>query len=273
MRITILTENTVRRRGLLAEHGLSVLVEDRGRRLLFDTGQSGVYLHNASRMHKDLDGLDGIVISHGHYDHAGGLEEFPGEKRPVIFLRPEALEEKRHLGADGTSLRDIGIPWRHRREKLQLHFTRDMEEIFPDIFVVGNIPTVFEGESSFGLLFTDKEGERFPDGMPDEQLLVIRTSRGLAVFAGCAHPGILSCLQQVKKCFPGEPIRGLLAGMHLQNAGPERIRAVIRGLKEYDFEWLIPLHCTGTEAIVRIRDAFGSVCLPGEAGYKGEWES
>ena len=94
MRIVILTENTANGRGLLAEHGLSVLVEAAGKRILFDTGQSDVYLRNAGELGESLEGLDGIVLSHGHYDHTGGLPAFPEELPAPVFVRENAFEEK-----------------------------------------------------------------------------------------------------------------------------------------------------------------------------------
>lgn len=121
MRLVILTENTVNKRGLLAEHGLSVLVEAAGRRILFDTGQSGVYLHNAGRLKEDLNGLDGIVLSHGHYDHTGGLPEFPHDQLPPVFVREKAFEEKLTGSRERNAYRDIGIPWLKKRSCEQMN--------------------------------------------------------------------------------------------------------------------------------------------------------
>ena len=104
------------------------------------------------------------------------------------------------------------------------------------------------------------------DEMEDEQLLVIRTPEGLAVFAGCAHAGILNCLERVKEAFPGERLWLLLAGMHLRGCGQERLRTTVERLRACRFDWIIPLHCTGIEAIARMREEFGEKCLPGEAG-------
>ena len=111
MEITVLTENTVSRRGLLAEHGLSVLVEEGGKRILFDTGQSGVYIHNAEQLGISLEGLDAIVLSHGHYDHTGGLPEFPGEVSCPVYLSGKALEDKWCLagGCAGAGTAASGI--------------------------------------------------------------------------------------------------------------------------------------------------------------------
>lgn len=269
MEITVLTENTVSRRGLLAEHGLSVLVEEGGKRILFDTGQSGVYIHNAEQLGISLEGLDAIVLSHGHYDHTGGLPEFPGEVSCPVYLSGKALEDKWCLAGDGKGNRCIGVPWREdvqELERLPLVFTWEQEEIFPGIYLLGQISTTVPsemGEKPFRIL---QNGRYLPDTMEDEQLLVIRTPQGLAVFAGCAHPGILSCVEKVKKTFPGEKLYSLLAGMHLRGCPQERVEETITGLKEAGFTYLIPLHCTGTLAIARMKMAFGKSCLMAEAG-------
>lgn len=269
MKITVLTENTVSRRGLLAEHGLSVLVEAEWKRILFDTGQSSVYLHNARQLGISLEGLDAIVLSHGHYDHTGGLTELPGVIGCPVYLSGKALEDKWCLTGDGKENRFIGVPWREDAralERLPLVFTWEREEIFPGIYLLGQIPTTVPlemGEKPFRIL---QNGRYLPDTMEDEQLLVIRTPQGLAVFAGCAHPGILSCVEKVKKTFPGEKLFSLLAGMHLRGCPQERVEGTITGLKEAGFTYLIPLHCTGTQAIARMKTAFGKSCLTAEAG-------
>lgn len=271
MEITVLTENTVSRRGLLAEHGLSVLVEEGRKRILFDTGQSGVYIHNAEQLGISLEGLDAIVLSHGHYDHTGGLPEFPGEVSCPVYLSGKALEDKWCLAGDGKGNRCIGVPWREdarELERLPLVFTWEQEEIFPSIYLLGQISTTVPSEmveKPFRIL---QNGRYLPDTMEDEQLLVIRTPQGLAVFAGCAHPGILSCVEKVKRTFPGEKLYLLLAGMHLRGCPQERVEETIKGLKEAGFTYLIPLHCTGTLAIARMKMAFGKSCLMAEAGKR-----
>mgnify|MGYP000753820040 CR=1 FL=1 len=139
MKITILTENTVSRRGLLAEHGLSVLIEAGNRRILFDTGQSGVYLHNAKSWGSAWKDLTGSYSADGHYDHTGGLPEFPAAADCPVFLSEKALEDKWCLEKNGGPARCIGIPWREESGDGQipgrLTFTAEKEEIFYLIFM------------------------------------------------------------------------------------------------------------------------------------------
>ena len=281
MKLVILAENTVNKRGLLAEHGLSVLVEAAGKRILFDTGQSDVYLRNAGELGESLEGLDGIVLSHGHYDHTGGLPAFPEELPAPVFVRENAFEEKLSGSREKGTYRDIGIPWRKEggegafgRGKLLakglLRQTGSLEEIFPDVWTVSGIRAVVPEEPVPEQFFLRRGDMLVPDLMEDEQLLVFHTPEGLAVFAGCAHLGILNCLERVKEVFPGKRLWLLLAGMHLRGCSRQRLGASVEGLRRCGFSWIIPLHCTGMEAIVEMRKAFGKHCLPGDAGRRYE---
>ena len=110
VKITILVENTAESPGLLAEHGLALWIELSSQCILFDTGQGGVLAHNADRLGLSLSRVDTIVLSHGHYDHTGGLADvLRGDRPTVIYSHPNALKPKFARNKDGTS-REIGIP-------------------------------------------------------------------------------------------------------------------------------------------------------------------
>lgn len=268
MKITILNENVTYKRGLLCEHGLSLLIEQEGKRWLFDTGQTEVFIRNAKRLGVSLKNLDGIILSHGHYDHCGGLKTLlreKGRQLPPVYVRKEAFDGK-YADKGGEKKEEIGIPWeRSECPNLRL-LTEAKTEIAKGVWLLGRIPYT-EGLESFSPgMFVLRQGAFEADPMADEQMLVFETERGLCVFAGCSHPGILNCLHYVRDCFPGKKIYSLLAGMHLMHAGQERIQWTVDHLSAWEIEVLMPVHCTGIRAISRIREAFPGQYRKAECG-------
>lgn len=277
MKISILTENTVYKRGFLGEHGLSVLIETEDRRYLFDTGQSNVFLHNAAKLQLSLKELDGVILSHGHYDHCGGMENLPQQDKELpVYIHQKAFEKKYAENLKTGELRYIGLentenwPEWARLHKLQ----GGCNEIGAGIYLLSEIPYTTEFEPLPKGFWKDSEQssplELVADTMEDEQLLVIEREEGLCVFAGCAHPGIINCLHYVQSIFPNIHIHSLLAGMHLKGCGRERVQKTILALQELEIDRIIPLHCTGLRAIAAIREALGSCCLLPEAGKQIE---
>lgn len=265
MKIVVLTENTVYRQGILAEHGLSLYIEKEDKKYLFDTGQSGVFLKNAKTLDVNIDDLDGIILSHGHYDHCGGLEEFAKTKKlPKVYVRKEAFEKKFHQGK--RDCREIGIPW--SVDVLQNHviFTDEFQEIGKDIFVLGKIPPKNEFESVAEGMLVEVEGKRQPDEMTDEQMLIIRDEKGLCIFLGCSHVGVINALSYVEEKFPGEHIHMLLAGMHLSQASEGRLQETMQELEKRKIDTIIPVHCTGLMAIAQMKRRFGEGCKIVHAG-------
>ncbi|MBS6517739.1 MAG: MBL fold metallo-hydrolase [Clostridium sp.] len=267
MKFAVLNENTAGKRGFLAEHGLSVLIFHEGRKLLFDTGQTDVFLHNAERVGETLSDLDGIILSHGHFDHCGGLE-YLAERHalPPVYVRKNAFLNKQAVNSDKKTYRVIGIPWKQELIRGAEILTEDKQEIFPGVWVLGNVPYTVPFEKRPELFFIDRDGEKQPDYMEDEQLLVIDTEKGLCVFAGCCHAGIVNCLSYVKNSFPGRPVYSVLAGMHLSAAGDERIDQTIEALKAMEIPVLMPVHCTGIYGIGKMKTVLKDRCRIIETG-------
>lgn len=270
MKIRILTENTVNRRGLLGEHGLSLLLEANGRRYLFDTGQTDVYVKNAQKLREDLSGLDGIILSHGHYDHCGGMTCFPAmTDYPPLYVREGAFQDKRY-GKPGRYER-IGIGWKKESYPGSIVETGERHDLGDGWFLLGNIgyENDFEPKPECFYIFpTDSEEDKIPDLMSDEQILVVETEKGLSLFMGCSHMGILNCIRRVQKEFPDSRIHTILAGMHLKDASENRVTKTIEALKQLEFDYLIPVHCTGITAIVRMQQELGERCLLADSGRK-----
>ena len=268
MKLSILTDNRVETKGLLAEHGLSVFIEDSRLRLLFDTGQTRVFRHNAEKMGIDLTRADGIVLSHGHYDHCSGLVHYPGDTpMPPVYIGKGALNSKYKMGM--RYLVDIGIPWasgNYPRIKQSLVVNEKDLCIAPGVMLHADIPCAVPFEGKPQGFFTGNIDAPVPDTMRDEQMLVFERANTIDVFLGCSHPGIINCLSYAKSLYPGKHIGTVLAGMHLKSSGLPRIDETIRQLEAMDIGRVIPMHCTGQNAICRMTQLMGELCQPLSAG-------
>ncbi|WP_290771321.1 MBL fold metallo-hydrolase [Anaerofustis sp.] len=265
MRITVLNENTVYKKRLLGEHGLSFIIEYKDKKLLMDTGQSDVFIKNAETLGVNLDDLDGIIISHGHYDHGGGLKYIGSLKNiPSVFVNKKALISKYSTNYKNGKFYFNGIDYDSVDcIKDNIVYTKDTDEIFKDMYLVSNIPCSDNSERVSSRFFLKDNNRFIPDFMKDEQVFVIDTKDGLALFAGCAHVGIMNIINYVKEIFSGKSIYLLFGGMHLINVDAGRIEQTTAFLKKENIRYIMPCHCTGYTAAVymakELKDNFVSV--------------
>ena len=252
--ITTLVENAVFRPGLLAEHGLAFWIEYNGQRILFDTGQGQVLEHNVRELSIQLEDADVIAISHGHFDHVGGLPAALRRSRPVdVFLHPDALAPKFTQSKNGP-VRDIGMPAASQialasaaaRVRLVEHPT----VIAEGVTLTGPIPRVVIIEDTGGRFFRDTACTD-PDPLNDDQALLLESDRGLIVITGCAHAGIISTLRYVRELIGDRVIFAVLGGMHLINASAKRIEMTVRELRRLKVQFLALAHCTGQSPRLR----------------------
>ena len=233
--ITVLVENSVHERGLKAEHGLAWHIQFGSHQVLFDTGQTDLLVENARQLGISLDRLNAIVLSHGHYDHTGGLAAMVvASPCPPVFLHPAAREPKFSLQPDGTP-RFIGLPEASHaflvHHQAQIIETRTCTELVKGLFVTGEIPRRTSYEDPGGRFFLDERATQ-PDPVRDDQAVFFDTREGLVVVLGCAHAGVINTLDYIQGLNPGRPFRAVLGGLHLLNASSERLAATVEALRQ-----------------------------------------
>jgi 7,8-dihydropterin-6-yl-methyl-4-(beta-D-ribofuranosyl)aminobenzene 5'-phosphate synthase len=274
-RITVLVENTARGPSVLAEHGLSYWIEHNGKRILLDSGQGGVIAGNAYKLGVPLREIDALILSHGHYDHTGGVAEALKTDRPVaIYAHLAAFARKFTRNGDGT-VRDIGMPCPSekaiRDARNRLIATAQRTVVFDGLTATGPVPRMSGFEDTGGQFFLDEACTQ-RDPLEDDQSVVFDTNEGTVVLLGCAHSGIINTIQYVRQLTDNRPIRAVIGGMHLIGASPHRIERTIEELQRIGVERLAPAHCTGMPATVALWNAFPGRCQPCPVGTRFEFD-
>lgn len=269
--ITILAENTARGAGVLAEHGLSFWIEAGAHCVLFDTGQGLVLLPNAAHFKVDLAKAEAIVLSHGHYDHVGGLEAaLARAPNATLYLHPVATERK-FSGSDPAGGRCISTDFLAARSflsaKRRVIETREPCEVVPGIWTTGEIPRLNDFEDTGGPFFLDK-ALITPDPLFDDQALYFSTERGTVVVLGCAHAGVINTLTHVARLTRKAPVYAVIGGMHLERASERRMSETIAALRHFRVQKLAPLHCTGWAATHRLAREFPGNCIQCAVGSR-----
>jgi len=251
LQVTVLAENTVRRADLLAEHGLALWIDADGDRILFDAGQGKVLRHNAQVLGIRLNTAEKVVISHGHFDHTGGLKDLLGTPERIdLYLHPGALEKKyrREKLPPHRSIGIVGFDEQTLRQRTRnLTWTRSPTELMPEVHVTGEIPRRNDFEDTGGPFYLDGSCTE-PDPLLDDQALYLRTRAGTVVILGCAHAGVVNTLDYVVELTNGDPIHAVLGGMHLVSATAQRLKATIGALKRHGVRKIGTAHCTGARA-------------------------
>jgi len=246
---------------LRSEHGLSLWINYGEKRILFDTGQSNLLLGNAKILGIELANTDAIVISHGHYDHTGGLSNVLNiASKAKIYLHPAATEpkfSKKFSGAKSIGISDFAKKAIQGRDVI---WTATPVQLFPGIAVTGQVPRINNFEDVGGAFFLDENYQK-SDELLDDQTLFIESAKGLIVVFGCAHSGVVNTLDYISKSTGQNKIYAVIGGMHLVNASRIRIANTIEAFKKYEIQNIVPLHCTGQDAVENFKNAFGDKCL------------
>lgn len=280
LRITFLIENTSCEDVVVPEHGLAVYLEFNGWKGLYDVGQTGLICKNAQTMDVRLNELDWIALSHGHYDHAGGLLDVLQHAPGRIQLHTGATTfEPKFSRRDDDQIYAIGIPApRAEITALVASITEhqaECESIAEGAYLVGPAPLINLYESimpRFLQLDPQAQDGYKPDTFQDERSLVIDTPGGLVILTGCAHRGPLNIIHQVQSFFPEHKIFAIFGGFHLNYASEECLEHKAKELQRLDIKLIGLAHCTGGKASRFLRQRLGKHCLLCPAGTEFEIE-
>ncbi|MDI4632241.1 MBL fold metallo-hydrolase [Pelomonas sp. V22] len=268
LKITILS-TMVADYGTRGEWGFSALVEADGRKLLVDTGLApGTVLENAKALGIDLSDVKEVVLTHNHDDHTGGLlslREALRAKNPRamsrVHLASAAFASRPHSGAESNYL----LQHRAEMEKLGIQFIAHDEpvELLPGLWFSGPVPRKFPERNWSGSGKLVLHGETMEDTIPEDSAIAINTAKGTVLLSGCGHAGVVNTMAySQERVVPGRPIVALVGGFHLFQLKDERLEWTGRQMQAFGVKWLLGAHCTGFEAVYRLRQ---QLRLPREA--------
>lgn len=261
MIIKDLVENTSAIDGLKCEHGLSLYIETKRHKVLFDTGASKLFAENAARMGVNLAAVDTMILSHGHYDHGGGINTFLAiNDRAKIYIHRDALGE--HYADRGEAgIKYIGID-KDLEKNERIIFVKDSLVLDDELELFAGVKgTRFRPSGNKALLMKTDEGYKVDDFTHEQNLIISEDGKYLLV-AGCAHNGIVNILDrfhQLKNRMPDYCI----GGFHLHNPAADKyedpaiVAEIAKVLKETGTSYYTG-HCTGIKSYERLKEVMGS---------------
>lgn len=271
LKVTILVDNTVGfPMGLLAEWGLSMLLDFGDERILFDTGEQGNLISNAQILGCDLRQVDRLILSHGHYDHTGGLLKFLQYRgRVPVYAHPDLFAG--HYARKLNLQRDnyIGVPFCSELLEsagAEFHWHREPVELSPGLWLSGEIPRESAFERVDSSLVVVREEQVAQDNIPDDLSLFYVTDQGLVILLGCAHAGLVNIVEHAKRVTGEDRVRAIIGGTHLGPVAPDQQRQTIEYLRGLNLSCLAPNHCTGLGMLSKLAAEFPGVFAWASAG-------
>ncbi|UCE15023.1 MAG: MBL fold metallo-hydrolase [Candidatus Heimdallarchaeota archaeon] len=269
--IQIIVDNNAGPGGTLGESGFSALAEvtytdSTSMKLLFDTGPSPVaFLNNVKKLKIDLTLIDAIILSHGHWDHVGGLKEAIAlsKKRVPVICHPEALLPKVLIEKGKVS--DIGIQGyittNDLKNKTNLITKTTSHKLSESVLTTGKVPRQNDFELLSGRLkkiTTVKNGTNVPDKIEDDLSLIFHlVDDTIVILSGCCHSGIVNTTALATELTCSSKVVGIIGGLHLHDASDERLSKTVQALKKYPIKKMAPCHCSGLRGKFALSAPFG----------------
>jgi 7,8-dihydropterin-6-yl-methyl-4-(beta-D-ribofuranosyl)aminobenzene 5'-phosphate synthase len=271
----------------IGEWGFAALVEADGHRILVDTGaKPDTVLLNAQQLNLDLSDVREVILTHNHDDHVGGLLTL---RRELMKKNPAALSVA-HVGKGIFYSR----PGEGKEDNVMIEVRKEYEatggkfvehdapaELFPGAWLTGPVPRTYPERNWSVKGKVQTPAGLVEDNIPEDQTLVLNTDKGLVMVSGCGHAGVVNTMTFAEKEFPSTPVYALIGGLHLFAATDQQLDWTADKMKDFGVSYLIGAHCTGIEAVYRIREklnlprhsavvgAVGSTFVLGEGIHPG----
>lgn len=261
--IQILCDNNIGRMDFLGEHGFAAHVTRDSGTYLFDTGQGMTLPHNVRQGGLRLDDLDAVILSHGHYDHTGGLFWVLEQTGPIdIHAHPDVFTP--HLARiesdSAPSLRPVGCP----RTQADLEsaggrfvFHAATAQIAPGLWFISGYERQLAQTPDDGKLVLAGADGPIPDPIAEDASLLLETPSGPVLLLGCAHGGVLNILDHIRKHLGVRRLHAVLGGTHLMFFSSAQVGAVIEALERFEVALVGVSHCTGDQAAMQLAQHFG----------------
>lgn len=265
----------------VGEWGFAALVEADGHRILFDTGfRPDTVLTNARELGVDLSDVTDVILSHHHDDHTGGLLAL---RRALQSKNPKALS-RAHVApgmfwsrpgpqrqGQGPEENNPMVAWRTEYEATGGVFVEHTGpiELVPGVWLTGPVPRVHPERNWSGRGQVKTPRGLVEDNLPEDQSLVVDTDRGLVLVSGCGHAGMINTLELARRVVRSAPVHAAIGGFHLLDADDRALAWTGGKLREFGLGHLIGAHCTGIEAVFRLRSTAGldrRRCVVGAVG-------
>jgi len=251
--------------GLATEWGLSLHVKCDGFSILFDTGSSGRFLDNATALGIDIASVEFAVLSHGHYDHGGGLRSFLSANSKAVVYMGKGADSDLYAKLFGFK-RYVGL----EKELFRLYpdrirFLDETKELRRGVFAIIPIRELYAPPKGNRFLFRRQGSTLSPDDFSHELAMAVETGGGIVVFTGCSHHGALNILDAVREALPDRRIKAVFGGFHLVSLplsftlseSKESVRALGRELLQYRVEKFYTSHCTGSKGYRILKEIMG----------------
>lgn len=261
----------------IGEWGFAALVEVDGRRILFDTGANDdTVARNAKALNLDLSDVESVILSHNHADHTTGLLPL---RRQLVAVQPKALTTA-YVGRGIFWPRVAGGRVNDRMARVRQGFeatggsvveVTEPQRLQPGVWLTGPVPRIHPERNWSGAGRVRSEAGEVEDTVPEDMTLVIHTKEGLVLLFGCGHAGVINTLEHTRKTIAPAPVKAIIGGLHLFDADEKQLQWTAGQLRRFGVQQIVGAHCTGVEAVYRLRALVGltrDTCMVGAVGAR-----